>query len=166
MSPKKVRLVTDMIKGLPVVEAFTRLQFTGKSVSPILSKLLKSAVANARHNSEISEDVLFVKQVFVNTAKPLKRWKPAAFGSVHTYKKHGTHIDLILGTKAGAKIAARPKEKAKDTKEGVRAVSAAEARKLSARTDIGGRQMKQQDSAPRSADEHREVKQVRKTGEK
>ncbi len=122
MSPKKVRLVANTIKGLDANQALTRLRFIHRSPSPVIAKLLKSAIANALHNNNLSADTLMVKKVVVNEAAALKRWKPAAFGSAHPFKRRGSHIDLVLGLKAGQKA---PKvmadQKKKEPKEAVAA---------------------------------------------
>lgn len=104
MSPKKVRLVADAIKGLTAEEALVRLQFINKAPAPIISKLVRSALANARHNSNLTDDLMMVKSIIVEEGVPLKRWKPAAFGSAHAFKKRASHVKLILGLKAGAKL--------------------------------------------------------------
>lgn len=104
MSPKKVRLVADAIKGLSAEDALVRLQFIHKAPAPILAKLVRSALANARHNSNLTDDLMMVKSIIVGEGVALKRWKPAAFGSAHPYKKRASHVKLILGLKAGAKL--------------------------------------------------------------
>ena len=112
MSPKKVRLVTDSIKGLAVDDALLRLRYLPKHSAPIITKLLKSAIANARHNNEIPEASLMVKTVMVNEAIALKRWRPAAFGSAHPLKKRGSHIKMVLGLKPGVEMPRAGKKRA------------------------------------------------------
>ncbi|MBI4090610.1 MAG: 50S ribosomal protein L22 [Candidatus Komeilibacteria bacterium] len=104
MSPKKVRLVAGAIKGLSAEDALARLQFIHKAPSPILAKLVRSALANARHNNNLTDDLMMVKSIIVEEGVALKRWKPAAFGSAHPYKKRASHVRLVLGLKAGAKL--------------------------------------------------------------
>lgn len=113
MSAKKIRLVTDSIKGMEVNPAIIRLQVITKRSAPIVTKLLQSAIANAKHNHELEADSLMVKNVIVNQAVALKRWKPAAHGAAHPFKKHGSHIKIILTPKEGTKI---PKIKKADDK--------------------------------------------------
>ena len=76
MSPKKVRLVADTIKGLEVNQALVRLGFTHKAAAPHIAKVLRSAIANAVHNNNLAADSLMVKKIIVNEAVALKRWKP------------------------------------------------------------------------------------------
>ena len=102
MSPKKVRLVSDVIKGMDVSQALVRLRFIPKAAAPIVAKLLQSAIANAKHNNNLKVEDLMVKSIVVNQGVALKRSRPAAFGSAHGYKKHASHINLVLGLKPGA----------------------------------------------------------------
>jgi len=113
MSAKKIRLVTDSIKGMDVNPAIVRLEVTAKRSAPLITKLLKSAIASAKHNHEIEAESLIVKNIIVNQAIALKRWKPAAQGAAHPFKKHGSHIRLILTAKPGAKL---PQDKKSDVK--------------------------------------------------
>ena len=107
ISPKKMRLVANAIKGMEVLQAIVRLQFIRRNSAPILLKLLKSAVANAKHNNALDVENLVVKQIIVNKGVDLKRSRPAAFGSAHPFHKHSAHVDLTLGLKAGV---AEPKQ--------------------------------------------------------
>ncbi len=113
MSPKKVRLVTDAIKGMDAQQALVRLRFIPKAAAPIVEKLLKSAIANAHNNNNLKVEDLMVKNVMVNQGLALKRIRPAAFGSAHGYKKHASHINLVLGLKPGAKSNEKSTEKKK-----------------------------------------------------
>lgn len=101
ISPKKVRLVCNAVKGMDATAATVRLSYMPQISAPIVLKLLRSAIANARHNNEIPVENLMVKNVMVNEAPALKRGKPAAFGSVHPIKKRGSHVTIVLGLKPG-----------------------------------------------------------------
>jgi len=122
MSPKKIRLVTDVIKGMDVDGALLQLQYTQKRSAPIVFKLLKSAIANAQHNNNISADKLRVKNVIVDEAIALDRWKPAAFGAAHPFKKRGSHIRLIVTLKPGVTIEEKKKVKKSVTSKKVETV--------------------------------------------
>ncbi len=113
MSSKKVRLVSDAIKGMDVQQALVRLRFIQKAASPIVAKLLQSAIANAQHNNNLKAEDLMVKSIVVNQGVVLKRSRPAAFGSAHGYKKHASHINLVLGLKPGAGVKETKKEASK-----------------------------------------------------
>lgn len=96
-SPRKVRLVADLIKGKPVETALGILSFTVKSATKPLAKLLKSAIQNAKHNANLSSESLFVKDLRVNSGAVLKRSMPRARGSAFQILKRTSHITLVLG---------------------------------------------------------------------
>lgn len=103
MSARKVRLVVDLIRGMEVAPALSQLQFLAKDASVPVTKLLKSAMANAEHNFRFEKDTLFIKTIKVDQGSPLKRWRARAFGRAAPIMKHSCHITLILEPKAGAK---------------------------------------------------------------
>jgi len=96
MSPHKVRLVANMVRGLPVDKAESQLEFSSKNAALPLKKLLLSAVANAENNNKLSKENLFIKQIFVNEGPALKRWRPRAFGRASELKKRSSHITVIV----------------------------------------------------------------------
>lgn len=112
ISPKKVRLVAGAIRGLEVTVALQRLAVMFKKSSPVMEKLLKSAVANAIDKYEIKEEDLLVKSVTVDKGLDYKRWRPAAFGRAHKYNKHGSHIKIVVVGKEGVKATIKDKPKA------------------------------------------------------
>jgi large subunit ribosomal protein L22 len=96
ISPRKVRLVTGLIKGLSVKNAEAQLaNFSKKSSLPVL-KLLKSAVANAENNFQLDKNNLYIKIARVDEGPALKRWRARARGSAFTIKKRTSHIFIIL----------------------------------------------------------------------
>lgn len=110
MSPKKVRLVTGAIKGLPVNEALNRLQLMSKLASRDVGKLLRSALANAEHNFKLNKEDLYVKSAVANDGPVLKRYLPAAFGTAHPIKKRSCHIEVILAVKEDKESGLKNKE--------------------------------------------------------
>ena len=118
ISPRKVRLVAGLIKGLPVKQAEIQLKFsTKRSTEPIL-KLLNSAVANAKENGGASKDNLFVSNVIVDIGPTLKRWRARAMGRASSIMKRTSHITLILEHKGEIKSKkAKQKEKIEPIKE-------------------------------------------------
>jgi len=103
-SPRKMRLVVDLVRGKPVNEAFAILKFSKKHAARQISKVLLSAVANAREASlradeRLDEDTLFVKTATVDMGSPLKRFMPAAMGRATPVKKHTSHVTIIVATK-------------------------------------------------------------------
>ena len=96
MSPQKVRLVVDLIRGKRVQEAQNILLYTRKYAAGIIAGVLKSAVANAAQNPNIDENILYVKEIFVDQGPTLKRWRAAAQGKAASIKKKSSHITVIL----------------------------------------------------------------------
>jgi large subunit ribosomal protein L22 len=111
ISSKKIRLVANTIRGLDVVDALAKLPIIFKKSSPVVEKLLKSAVANAVNKYNVKEEDLKIKSIVVNKAMDLKRWKPAAFGRAHPFRKASSHIEIVLVTKEGVKVTAKEKVK-------------------------------------------------------
>ncbi len=109
MSPRKVRLVIDAIRGLGVLDAETRLTFMKQGAARPVLKLLRSAMANAEHNFHVSKDQLAIKTITADGGPTLKRFTPRAFGRAAPIRKRTTHIELILAPKAEVK----PSKKAK-----------------------------------------------------
>ena len=102
-SPRKVRLLADLIRGKKVESATTLLKFADKKAADAVGKLLKSAIDNAKNNFNIESDTLFVKEVTVNAGATLKRRRPRARGSAFPINKRTSHISLTLEAKAAKK---------------------------------------------------------------
>ncbi len=100
MSPKKVRLVVNVIRGMNAGKADAQLHFMNKAASVPVQKLLKSAVANATHNFKAEEDSLVVKEIAVDDGPTLHRWRPRARGRASRIRKRTSHIRIILSGKA------------------------------------------------------------------
>ena len=96
MSPRKVRLVVDLIRGRSVEEALNILTFSDKAASEPVGKLLKSAVANADTKGSFDLDRLFVKTAFVDEGLTWKRWLPRAQGRATRIRKRTSHITIEL----------------------------------------------------------------------
>lgn len=95
-SPRKVRLVADLLRGLEVAKAESQLKFLMKGSAPHFEKILKSAVANAENNFGLDKDNLYIKDVIVNEGGKLKRWLPRAHGRASLILKRTSHIEIIL----------------------------------------------------------------------
>lgn len=95
-SPRKVRLVTELLRGQSVSVALVTLDTTVKRASASLKKLLLSAVANAEHNHKLDKARLFVKKISVDQGQILKRSMPRARGSAFPIHKHTSRISLVL----------------------------------------------------------------------
>lgn len=99
ISPRKVRLVTNLIKGLDVKEAEHQLQFLPKRAAKPVLKLLKSAIANATNNFNLNTDNLYVYQIKVDQGPTLLRYMPRARGVANEIRKKSSHITIILKEK-------------------------------------------------------------------
>src|SRR3989344_8457297 len=115
ISPKKVRLVADLIRGLDVAEAITQLQFSQKNAALPLTKLIKSAIANAEENEDLKRNNLFIKAITVDGGPTLKRWLPKAMGRATPLIKRSSHISLVLAEKVPT--VGTDKVKKEDTKD-------------------------------------------------
>lgn len=101
-SPRKMRLVTDMISGVEVNKALDMLKFSSKEASRKVEKLLLSAIANWQTKNEgakIEESNLVVKEAFVDQSRTLKRIQPAPQGRAHRIKKRSNHVTVVIGSK-------------------------------------------------------------------
>lgn len=99
IAPRKVRLVVDLIRGKQVGEAIAILAHTPKAASPVIEKVLKSAIANAEHNYEMDPNSLVVTQVFVDEGPTLKRFRPRAMGRASRINKRTSHITVVVSEK-------------------------------------------------------------------
>ncbi|MEN8119088.1 MAG: 50S ribosomal protein L22 [Bacteroidota bacterium] len=98
-SPRKMRLVADLIRGVEVKHALDILKFNPKEASKRLEKLLLSAIANWESKNEgvrMEETGLFVKEIFVDSARVLKRLRPAPQGRAHRIRKRSNHVTVVL----------------------------------------------------------------------
>lgn len=96
ISPRKVKLAADVVRGLNVMDAEVQLKNLVKRSSDPLRKLLKSAVANAENNFKLSNSNLFVSKIFVNEGATLKRWMPRAMGRATQILKRTSNITIVL----------------------------------------------------------------------
>ena len=99
ISPRKVRLVADSIRNLPLETALNVLSMTSKRGASVLSQVFKSAIANAVKNANKSKDSLRIKKVEVWDGPALKRFHASTRGRAHPYKKRSSHIKIILEDK-------------------------------------------------------------------
>ena len=105
IAPRKMRLVADLIRGKRVSEARDILVFTPKGASPIIKKILDSAVANAENaartqNESLDVDVLFVKHAIINEGIKMKRWTPAAMGRATPMLKRTSHVEIVVAERS------------------------------------------------------------------
>eukprot|EP01155_Anaeramoeba_flamelloides_P031508 Anaeramoba_flamelloidesa89452_61.p1 GENE.a89452_61~~a89452_61.p1 ORF type:complete len:146 (-),score=5.54 a89452_61:239-676(-) len=101
-SPRKMRIVADLIRGMDVEQAMGLLQHTSKEAAGRLYKLLRSAIANWEVKNEgerVEDNQLFVKEISVDSGRMLKRIQPAPQGRAHRIRKRSNHVTLILGNR-------------------------------------------------------------------
>ena len=99
ISSRKVKLVIDLIRGKAVGEAIAILKLTPKAASPVVEKLVMSAVANAEHNYNMDVESLFVKEIYVGEGPTLKRFRPRAQGRATQILKRTSHITVVVAEK-------------------------------------------------------------------
>lgn len=99
IAPRKARLVIDLIRGKSVEEALAILRFTPRAASPIIEKVLKSAVANAEHNYNMDVRRLVVEKAYVDEGPTMKRYRPRAMGRASRINKRTSHITVVVSEK-------------------------------------------------------------------
>ena len=102
MSPRKMRLVRAVIRGKAAEEAAAQLTFMSGKASGIVLKVLKSAMANARHNFDADEKTLVVGDLIINEGIVMKRWRPVSKGMAHPILKRMSHVTVILEERGAA----------------------------------------------------------------
>lgn len=102
ISPKKVRLVVDQIRGKNIADARNILAFSERGAAETVIKVLNSAVANAEHNHGMRADSLYVKATFVDEGPTLKRIRPRAKGSASRINKRTSHITVVVAPREEA----------------------------------------------------------------
>ncbi len=115
-TPRKTRLVADLIRGKKVDQALGQLSFVTKRASEVFKKLVNSGIANAKHNFSLNREELFVKEVRVDKGVVFKRGMPRAFGRSSPIRKRNSNITLVLSDGKTEKIAADQKVKTKAKK--------------------------------------------------
>ena len=96
VSPRKVRLNADLIRGKRVEDAINLLAHTPKAGAKLISKVVQSALANARQDKSIDVDTLFVKTIYVNQGPTLKRFRPKPMGRAGRIRKRTCHVTVVL----------------------------------------------------------------------
>jgi len=95
-SPRKVRLVANLIRGKKVEKVLQELNFVNKEATRVIKKLLQSAVANAKHNEGIMGKDLFLKEIRVDEGPVMKRFRAGARGQAYPLKRRTSHISIVL----------------------------------------------------------------------
>ena len=96
ISARKVRLVLDLVRGKDCAEALGILKLTPNHAADAIGKVVKSAMANAKHNFQLNEDNLYIKECYADEGVTLKRWMPRAKGSASPIMKRTSKITVVL----------------------------------------------------------------------
>lgn len=101
-SPRKMRLVADVVRGLPVKTAINQLAVTNKKASLAIKKVILQAKANALNNAQLIEDSLKINTIIIEEGPTYKRWNPVSRGRAHPILKRSSHIKVIVEGKEQA----------------------------------------------------------------
>jgi large subunit ribosomal protein L22 len=101
ISPRKMRLITNLVKNMWADEAVAQLQFTNKKGARYVAEAIKSAIANGSHNFNMKKEQLFVKAITCDQGPVLKRFMPRAQGRATPIRKPTTHLHVVLAEKEG-----------------------------------------------------------------
>jgi large subunit ribosomal protein L22 len=101
ISSRKARPIADLVRGKNVNAALEQLMHCHRRASPMIEKVIRSAMANAGQDLDVEVNRLFVKDVRVDVGPTLKRWRPRAQGRVYPILKRSSHISVVLGEPAG-----------------------------------------------------------------
>lgn len=118
-SPRKMRLVADLIRGKQVSRALSILKYEPKSGAARLEKLLLSAISNweaKNADTKLEEADLYIKEIFVDGGRMLKRLRPAPQGRAHRIRKRSNHVTMVVDSLAGTAIAAVTEPEEQETK--------------------------------------------------
>ena len=96
ISPRKVRLVIDLVRGKKIDEALALLKFAPTPTARAVAKVVKSAAANAENNFQLTPSDLKIVKIFADEARSMKRYRPGARGRVNTVVKRSSHITVIV----------------------------------------------------------------------
>ncbi|WP_110942968.1 50S ribosomal protein L22 [Inediibacterium massiliense] len=96
ISPRKMKPIVDMVRGMNTDEALAILEFTPRTGADILLKVIKSARANAENNHEMDTDKLYIAEVYANQAPTMKRWRAASMGRGVKILKRTSHVGVVL----------------------------------------------------------------------
>lgn len=115
-TPRKVRLVANTVKSLPLTAAFQQLGVMDRNASILVMKVLRQAVANATHNHGLAVDDLVIKSITVDQGATYKRFRAVSRGRAHSIQKKTCHVTVELMEKSDATVKAQPVVEATEVK--------------------------------------------------
>lgn len=99
ISPRKMKAICNLVRGKNADEAIAILKFIPRKGARILLKVLKSAIANAENNNEMSADKLFIQEVYANQGPTLKRWNAGSMGRANPVLSRSSHVGVVVAEK-------------------------------------------------------------------
>lgn len=160
MSPRKLRLVANLIRGLKTDEAIFQLKFTNKLATKPILKLVNSAIANAMNNFNLEKNNLYIKEIKVDQGPTLKRTIPKAFGRAALIRRRSSHISIVLDELVSSKKKVKT-VKAKKMEEPVMVDQKPKEKEISQAVT---EEVREKDRETNSADEEKEIMDVRRVG--
>jgi len=103
VAPRKMRLVTNLVKNTYALDAIVQLQHANKKAAPMVIKLIRSAIANAQNNFNLKPEFLFIKSITADMGKTMKRYFPRARGSAFVIRRKMSHVDIVLEERSKGK---------------------------------------------------------------
>lgn len=130
MSPMKVRVMANLVKGMDVDKALTQLYFSKRAAKIPVMKLIESAVANAVNNFGLEKNNLYIQSFTVDGGPMLKRWRARAHGRANVIRKRTSHLEVILAQRAPLPKKQEKIPEHKEKKEEVKMVDAKDLKKM------------------------------------
>lgn len=103
VAPRKLRLVTNLVKNTYALDAIVQLQHANKKAAPMVIKLIQSAIANAQNNFNLKPEFLYIKSITADMGKTMKRYFPRARGSAFVIRRKMSHVDIVLEERSKGK---------------------------------------------------------------
>lgn len=99
LTPRKARLVADLVRGKSALEALDILEYTNKKAAIVIKKTLGSAIKNASNNFDMDEEKLYISKIMIDEGPVLKRLKPRAMGRADIIRKKTSHVTVVVSEK-------------------------------------------------------------------
>jgi len=137
VSPKKVRLVIDVVRGMDVNKALVQLTSIKRDAKRYVVKLLHSAIANAENNHDLKRENLYIKNITADGGPIIGRWRPRAHGRAAEIRKRTTHLTIVLAERMPTEDKAKKAKKEKPAKKEKKSVEKRQTRKKPAKEKEG-----------------------------
>lgn len=164
ISPRKVRLVADLIKGLDVADALNQMNVTIKRGNNPMKKLLSSAISNGENNFGLDKDNLYILDIVVGACATLKRWMPKAYGRAGVIRKRTSRIEIILEERIEGKGRKSKEEMAKEKQKRIEEKKKTEKAVAKAKDDGDEKETVKKEAPAVKTTENKEIKKTEKKG--